>query len=267
MIEHATILSPDTRRSRIVEMLERDGEQSIDELAECFGVSGMTIRRDLQELATRGDVLRTHGGAAPAGRVSFEFGFLDRAEQNAAEKAAIAETAASLVGEGDSVLLDSGTTTLAIARRLAQGPARTVVTTSLPIASEFYGRPDWEVILLGGVLRSDSPDLVGTLTDNNLAMIRADVAFIGADAIDTKGYVYNKSADVGRMLKRMAAAADRTYVVADHTKLGQHELMRFGNASSWDGLVTDAGVERPTKSALAKAGVRVISNKKGAVRG
>lgn len=251
--------SPEVRREAILDQIEADGGASIEGLAERFGVSGMTIRRDLQELADSGQVIRTHGGAAPAKRISFEFRFLERTRQQAHEKGQIAELAAQLVEPGQSVLLDSSTTTLAIARRLVEVPNVTVVTTSLPIASALFGRDDIEVIILGGSLRQNSPDLSGALTDNNLEQIHADVAFIGVDALDDRGALYNRSSDLGRMLKGMAAAADRVFAVADHTKVGRRELMRFGKLSDWDGLITDDAVPPAIKRRLERTGCRVIT--------
>jgi DeoR/GlpR family transcriptional regulator of sugar metabolism len=248
-------LSPDTRRLQITEVLDHQGECSIGDLAQRFGVSGMTIRRDLQELADAGQAVRTRGGAAPAARVSFEFRFLERTNEKADEKQEIAAVACSLVRPGDAVLLDSSTTTLAIAHRLKAISDLTVITTSLPIASELFSSESTEVILLGGTLRKDSPDLIGAITDSSLDMLRADVAFIGADAVDRRGNIYNASADLGRMLGRMANAASRVYAVADHSKIGRHELLRFANIADWYGLVTDSKLDRSLCRDLRRAGV------------
>ncbi len=267
MSHETTPVSPESRRAEILSLIEREGERTIDTLAERFGVSGMTIRRDLQALSDHGRVIRTHGGAAPAQRISFEFRFLERTRHRAAEKDQIAAVAASLVQPGDSVLLDSSTTTLAIARRLATIGGLTVVTTSLPIASELFGREGVEVMLLGGSLRKDSPDLIGALTENNLDLVRADVAFIGADAIDHAGYIYNRSNELGRMLARMADAADRVYAVADHSKVGRHELMRFAHLRDWIGLITDSGLDKAIARRLEKHGVRLLQPSKGAAGG
>ena len=260
MNEHTSTshVSPESRRLKIVEALKCHGERSVEDLAEQFAVSGMTIRRDLQELADDGRVIRTRGGATPAGRVSFEFEFLDRARRQAREKDQIAQAAASMVQPGQSVLLDSSTTTLAIARRLVMIPGVTVITTSLPVASELFGREGIDVIILGGRLRDGSPDLTGALTENNLEMIRADVAFIGADAIDAAGHIYNSSPEIGRMLRAMAGAAERVFAVADHTKLDRHELMRFAQISQWQGLITDDGVHEEVLRGLESAGVKVV---------
>ena len=251
-------VSPDSRRGQILDLLESDGEQTIESLAGHFDVSEMTIRRDLQELADDGKVIRTRGGATPAQRVSFEFRFLERTRQQAKEKAQIAQMAASLIAPGESVLLDSSTTTLAIARCLPAIGDLTVVTTSLPIASELFGRSGVNVMLLGGSLRQDSPDLCGALAERSLESIRADIAFIGVDAVDDAGRLYNHSPEVGRLLQHMAQSAERVYGVADHTKIGRHELMRFADAQDWFGLITDDGLDSAVLRRLRKAGVRVI---------
>jgi len=261
MYEQTANPSPAARRRRILELLDREGEAPVDALAERFGVSGMTIRRDLQDLAHEGRVLRTHGGAAPAPRVSFEFRFLENARQNADAKRDIAGLAASLVEPGQVVILDSSTTTLAIARRLKGLESLTVVTTSLPIASELFGLDHIETVLLGGTLRKDAPDLFGAITDQNLEMLRGDVAFLGADAIDTDGGLYNAVPELGRMLRRMAAAATRAYAVADHSKFDRHELMRFADVRDWAGLITDGGLDRRIARRLEEAGVGLIRPK------
>lgn len=246
------------RQARIAEVLSASGECSVGALARELGVSEMTVRRDLQSLAEAGRVLRTHGGAAPAERVSFEFQFLHRTRERRAEKEAIASAAAALVGDGASVMLDSGTTTLAIAARLKEKRGLTVITTSLPIASELQFAPNARVILLGGVLRQDAPDLFGPLTESNLECLSAEVAFIGADAIDAKGNVYNAAPDVARMLQIMAKSARRVYVVADSRKIGGTALMRFGRVAEWDGLITDNGLSKTMAQALRRAGAHVI---------
>ncbi len=250
--------SPDARRSAIIELLNRDGEQSVESLAERFDVSGMTIRRDLADLAQLGRVLRTHGGAAPAARVSFEFKFLERNRRQATEKGQIASLAGAMVKPGQTVMLDSGTTTLAIARQLRIMRPLTVLTTSLPIASELFGCEQISTILLGGRLRQDSPDLTGPLTERMVDMLRADIAFLGADAVDADGNAYNCALEVGGLLQKMAAVCGTVYCVADSSKIGRSELMRFTHLSEWAGLITDSGLDSSLAGKLARRGVKVI---------
>ena len=258
MAEQDPNLSRDTRQGWILVELDTHGECGVGWLARRFGVSGMTIRRDLQALAEDGRVIRTHGGAAPTARVSFEFRFLEHAGQQRRAKEAIAVKAAQFIEPGQSVMLDSGTTTLAVARRLRGKAGLTVITTSLPIASELCSCDGVALLLLGGLLRHDSPDLTGSITESNLESLHADAAFLGADGIDAKGNVYSQAPVLARMLGKMAAAAERVYVVADHSKLGEKALMRFGNLGRWNGLITDAGADRALLTKLRRSGVRVI---------
>ncbi|MCX5658871.1 MAG: DeoR/GlpR family DNA-binding transcription regulator [Planctomycetota bacterium] len=246
------------RQQQIADLVNARGEQSVEALAGKFLVSGMTIRRDLQALAEAGHVLRTHGGAAPARRVTFDFQFLERAKTHWNAKQQIAAAAAELVRDGQSVMLDSSTTTLAIAEHLRTRSRLTVVTTSLPIASALQHSPGMEVLLLGGYLRPDAPDLAGPLTEGNIESLRVDVAFLGADGIDAKGAIYNAAPAVARMLGKMAASAKTVYAVADSSKLGRTALARFGNVSAWAGLVTDSGVAKPLTASLRRAGVKLI---------
>jgi DeoR/GlpR family transcriptional regulator of sugar metabolism len=251
-------MSQETRQKRICEWIARRGECSIEELVEQLGVSGMTVRRDLTALAAEGKVIRTHGGAASAERVSFEFEFLNRVRKNQAAKEAIAAAAAGLIQDGQSVMLDSGTTTLELAKRLRGKRNLTVITTSLPIAAQLQFDRQIEVLLLGGYLRASSPDLSGALTEANLENLRADAAFLGADGIDSKGNVYQDSPELARMLTKMASSAKRVYVVADGSKLGQTALWRFGRLRDWTALLTDSGADRGQIASLKKAGVNVI---------
>ena len=246
------------RQNQVREIIARRGECSIEELVKRFGVSGMTIRRDLQALADQGKVIRTHGGAATSERISFEFEFLKHVRENRTAKEAIATAAAAKVEDGQSVMLDSGTTTLALAKQLRGKRGLTVITTSLPIAAQLQYDRDIEVLLLGGYLRASAPDLVGALTEANLETLRADVAFVGAGGIDRCGAVYNGSPEVARMLSKMAASAGRVFVVADSSKLGKTALFRFGRIKDWAGLITDAAADRLLLASLRRTGACVI---------
>lgn len=246
------------RQRDILSVLTEDGECSVDTLARRFDVSDMTIRRDLQTLADAGRVIRTHGGATPAEQVRFEFQFLDRAKQNAPAKDAIGRAAATLVKDGQSVLLDSGTTTLAIARYLRTRQRLTVITTSLPIAAVLQDAAGVETMLLGGYVRRDTPDLGGPLTESNLENLKTDIAFIGADGIDSSGRVSNSSMSTARMLTKMATCAKRVYVVADAAKIGKTALVTFGHAAKWDGLITDDAISRSSLKSLRRAKANLI---------
>lgn len=246
------------RHRQIEEWLNQNGECSVESLAQKFQVSEMTIRRDLMVLAKTGRIIRTHGGAMPGEKVLFEFQFLQRSLLNQDEKEEIAAVASQFVYEGQSVMMDSGTTTLALARRLCKKNNITIVTSSLPIAAVTQNCPGLRVLLLGGYLRMDSPDLFGVLTETNIQNLTADIAFIGADGIDLKGNIYNASPEVASMLTKMTMAAQQVYVIADHSKVGRTALVRFGNISKWNGLITDKGLTPSQAFAMRNSGIRLF---------
>lgn len=246
------------RHQDILDLLRAKGSSSVDFLARRLGVSEMTVRRDLRAMEEDGRVVRTHGGATLAERVAFEFSFLQRTQVNQAAKQAIAAVAVCHLGKTRTLMLDSGTTTLALAELLKSHTDLTVITTSLPIASTLQFSPGIELLLLGGLLRRDAPDLGGPLTEANLENLRADVAFIGADAIDAKGGVYNNALPVGRMLCKMADSAARVFVLADSSKLGKTGLMRFGQLNKWAALITDDRADKSQLRSFKAAGATVI---------
>ena len=250
-----------TRQKKIAELVNKAGECSVEFLAQKCQISEITIRRDLQVLAGSGKIMRTHGGAAVAERVTFEFKFLERSHKNIKAKSAIADRAVRLVGDGQSVILGAGTTTLELAKRLKIKNGLTVITTSLPIASELQFYENIEVLLIGGFLRHGSPDLTGALTEANLENLNAEIAFLGADAIDSGGGIYDNSINVARMLSKMVASAESIYAVADNSKIGKKALVKYSDLSKWNGLITDTGISKGDLNKLKRHKVKVIPAK------
>jgi DeoR family transcriptional regulator, fructose operon transcriptional repressor len=255
-------MSISSRQNEILEILQDTGECTIDFLANKFSTSGMTVRRDLQALSDQGRVIRTHGGARLASGVNFEFAFLQRTKLAQKEKRAIGQLAAGLIQDGQSVMLDSGTTTLAIAEHLKLRRDIKVVTTSLPIASMLQFNESIEINLLGGQLRAGAPDLSGTITAANLDMIRTDLAFIGADAIDDSGTAFTDWADLAMILSKMATGAKYAYVVADSSKLDRTALWKLFSLQKLGGLITDYKAPADFVNRLTKAGVKVHRTQK-----
>jgi DeoR family transcriptional regulator of aga operon len=250
-------LTPRQRLEAIRQKLLKAGEVSIDALAEGFNVSGMTIRRDLELLESRGDVIRTHGGAALAQRLTFEFSFREKQDTNSRQKAQIARRAARYVQDGQVVMLDTGTTTLEIARRMVACQNVTVITTSLAIVSALQFAAGVRIVLLGGFLRGGSPDLHGPLTEQNVEMFRGDVAFLGADAVDLDGNTYADDLQVVNLDRKMAASAAQAVVVADSSKFGRNGMCRVFSPQDYDVVISDADLHRDMQKRLLKRGIRV----------
>lgn len=207
------------RQRKIAEMMEESSSLKVVELAEHFEVSESTIRRDLQELEGHQILKRTHGGAVSVTKRGFEPSFMDKKEEFSVEKERIGELAAEMVEDGYSVILDTGTTTLEIAKRI-RNKKITVITNSLDIAEELSDVDNIELIMTGGTLRGNTRAMVGYLTETMLRNFRADIAFIGANGITLKDGATTPN-HVEAMTKRsMISSSHKVYVVSDTSKFG-----------------------------------------------
>lgn len=246
------------RRRELLKILERQENVNTVEVARHFGVNPMTIRRDLRMLEESGQVLRCYGGAVAAQRITFEFEFDERQNRNLEFKQRIGQVAAGLIESGQTVFLDTGTTTLEVARALARRDvACSVLTCSLVVASELWGRSQIELNLLGGRVRQGSPDLVGPVTEMLVDKFTADIAFIGADGIDPKRGCFVNDMEIAGISERMSAHARRLVVVADHEKLRQAGKIRHIGMDEFKELVTNSEADKKLVEALRRQGVRV----------
>ena len=247
------------RQSGIRDILQNRDSVAIPALASKYGVSEMTIRRDLDTLEATGQVRRTHGGATPAERMVFEFNFVARRRANILAKQAITARAAEMVHPGQRIIIDTGTTSLELAALLKDMEQLTVLTPSLAVASQLQFSEGIQTILLGGEIRRGSPDLTGLVTETVLDMFTADIAFQGADAIGTDGAMYTADMRISRVDQKIRKQAEHTYVLADSSKLGQTALVRHGFISEVKALITDDGIDRKIKTQLEKRGANIIT--------
>lgn len=254
-------LPPATRQNKIREHFATQPGATIPDLARKFGVSEMTIRRDLDELERQSHVQRTHGGAVLTERMILEFDYRNRRETNRAAKRAIAAEARKFVRPGQRIILDNGTTTLELASLLQDVENLTVITTSLAVASELQDAAGVEVILLGGTLRRGSPDLTGPVTEHCLELFAADAVFQGADGIGPDGKIYNSDMRLARVDKMMRRVARRSYVLADHSKIGITALACSGKLADITAFITSKGAPAPVMARLAKTGAKIITVK------
>ncbi len=251
-------LSAEQRQSEIRTLLQVGRELSISELALRFGASEMTIRRDLSKLQQRGQVLRTHGGVVPADRMMFEFDFAARQRENLAAKRAIAREALKLINPPCRIILDTGTTALQLAYELQSFNDISVITPSLAVASALQFAEGVQTVLLGGIIRKGSPDLTGALTESMLEMFAADIAFQGADGIDTDGFCYNRDLRIAKVDQKIRQRAQHVYVLADSSKLNRTALVRHGSIQQVDGLITDNKADMDFITQLKTIGTSVI---------
>lgn len=252
------------RRERILAAATERGFVRVADLAERFGVSGVTARADVDALVSAGALTRVHGGAvASGGRPEREASFEESLSASRGPKERIGERAAALVRSGQSVMLDVGTTTLAVARALR---ARTdlddvvVITNGLSIALELESAiPRFTVIVTGGALRPLQHSLVDPLADAVLARVHADIAFIGCNGVDAAGGVTNINLPEAAVKTRMLHASRRTVVVAHAAKLGQVHLGRICSIGEVHTLVTDAAAPAPLLAELRAAGPEILT--------
>ncbi|GAA4574860.1 DeoR/GlpR family DNA-binding transcription regulator [Micromonospora coerulea] len=229
------------RQTAILERVRSAGGVRVTELAAEFGVSDMTIRRDLETLHDLGLLAKVHGGATLAGPGSTdEPGFHAKSVRQSTEKGAIATHAALLVRPGAAVALSAGTTTAELARRLVDVPGLTVVTNSLPVAEILHasGRPDQTVVLTGGV-RTPSDALVGPLAVAAIASLHLDLLFLGVHGISERAGFTTPNLMEADTDRALVAAADQLVVLADHTKWGTVGISSIVGLDAADVLVTD----------------------------
>jgi DeoR/GlpR family transcriptional regulator of sugar metabolism len=248
------------RRDRILEQVRQHGGARVSDLVDLLGVSDMTVRRDIAELARRGLVDRVHGGAASPGVGSAdEPGFLAKSGLRPEAKAAIAHAAASLVSPGAAVALSAGTTTLAVARELLEIPALTVVTNSLPVCDLLHqaGRTDLTVVLTGGV-RTPSDALVGPVAVGALADLHVDQLFLGVHGIDEQAGLTTPNLLEAATDRALVACARQVVVVADSTKWGVIGLSTIAALDEVDVLVSDEELPVSARRSLAQQVGRVV---------
>jgi DeoR/GlpR family transcriptional regulator of sugar metabolism len=247
------------RQSQMRELFARQPSASISDLARKFGVSDMTVRRDLAVLEKHSHIQRTHGGAMLTERMVLEFDYRERRAVNHAEKRAIALEARRLVQPGQRLILDSGTTTFEFATLLKDATDLTVITSSLAVASELQHVASIQVILLGGVMRQGSPDLTGPGTEHSLEFFSADIAFQGADGIGPDGSIYNADLRNARVDRHMRRIATRSVILADHTKIGRTALGRNGSLADVDIFITSRGAPANILRRFARLGAKIIT--------
>ncbi|MEU5548693.1 MULTISPECIES: DeoR/GlpR family DNA-binding transcription regulator [unclassified Micromonospora] len=239
------------RQAAILDRVRATGGVRVGELAVEFGVSDMTIRRDLDLLHERGLLAKVHGGATVAGSTD-EPGFQAKSVRQQVEKAAIAARAARLVHPGAAIALSAGTTTAELARRLVDVPSLTVVTNSLPVADILHdqGRDDQTVVLTGGV-RTPSDALVGPLAVAAVRSLHLDLLFLGVHGVTDRAGFTTPNLMEAETNRALVAAADRLVVLADHTKWGTVGLSAIAPLSDAHVLVTDDRLAPEARRLLA----------------
>ncbi|HET7268505.1 MAG TPA: transcriptional repressor AgaR [Oleiagrimonas sp.] len=249
------------RRRHIVEMVEVDGRATVDELARHFDISAVTIRGDLDALARAGAITRSHGGALPAAVARTDTPLPVKETRHLAEKRRIGAAAAKLIGDGETIILDSGSTTVEIARQIRQRRwlALTVITNALNIAMELNGLQGVRVMMLGGMLRPTSYSLTGTDAEQALSKLTADRLFLGVDGLDPRVGATTPDPQEATLNAQMVHAARESIAVLDSSKLGRRSLSVIIPVTELDVVITDTNASGEALDMLREQGVRVMS--------
>jgi DeoR/GlpR family transcriptional regulator of sugar metabolism len=241
------------RQARILERIHEDGAVLVAALVREFGVTDMTVRRDLEVLRAQGLVEKVHGGAtAVPGSALFEPGFTAKSALQQAEKAAIAEAAVALVQPGSALGLSAGTTTYAIARRLTEVAGLTIVTNSIRVADVLAdARGSGQTVVLTGGVRTPSDALVGPFAVSVFGKVHLDLVFMGTHGMDVRAGFTSPNLLEAETNRAMVEAARRLVVVADHTKWGMVGLSSFARLDQADTLISDSGLDAAARETLA----------------
>lgn len=258
-------LYPAKRRAELLEYLRDRGQASIAEVAAAFCVSDDTVRRDVESLAGEGKVERTHGGVSllPGGAlVNATVPFARRLEVNQDAKDAIARAAAGFLADGQSVLINGGSTTLALARHIGSKPGLTVVTNNLALPAELHSRGTREVYVLGGTYRLRSQVTIGPVVlADSLGVpraIHADWAVISVGAVAVDGSLWTASLPEASMMRAMMECAQHTLLLADSSKFGVREFAEVGQLSSSTTLITERAPDAALVAHAEEVGARIV---------
>jgi DeoR/GlpR family transcriptional regulator of sugar metabolism len=234
------------RRQWIEKQVITKGKVDIEELSKQLNVSSMTIRRDLAELEKAGKVIRTHGGAVSPKSFIGETPYASKKEKNIQEKQMIAKKAITLIPENASILLDSGTTTMEVARLIKDRDDLTVITNDIKIAAELIDS-QLKVIVTGGELQNSVGALYGWPTQEILKNIHVDIFFLGAHAVDIDSGVTAPTFEKSLIKKLMIQAAQTTWLLADSSKFNKKAFSAVCPIKSLEGIITDAKLDIPDR--------------------
>ena len=248
------------RQHRIARVVEEHGRARVADLAAQFGVSAVTIRKDLARLEREHRVIRAHGGAVAVGRALPESAFETRERLQQDEKSWIATATVALIHDGEAIVLDASTTALYVARALKERGGwthLTVVTNGLRIASELAGYPGVSVLMLGGWVRHEAFSLVGGLGDGMFRRINVQKAIVGAAGFTLESGLSDATEEEAQIKRAMVGPAREVFAIIDHTKWGRASFATFCRTERITCVISDAGAPQDMVAELRASGIDV----------
>ncbi len=255
---HFEEIGIDDRRSSILEMLRSKGKVKVTDLSRLFNISEVTIRNDLSELERDGMLTRVHGGAVGTRKAYCNMSLNDRMVVNREEKLRIAKAVKLMISEGDTLMLDSGTTTYYVAREIAHIKNLTIVTNSLQVAQELSYQSNINVILLGGSLDPRYQFTFGDDALNQLKKYKADKMIIAVDGVSVSSGLTTYHYLEAEVSRQMSTRANRTIAVADYSKIAREGFAHIGAITSIDTLVTNKEADKEEIGAISNLGIEVL---------
>lgn len=246
------------RRARIAALVRQRGSVRVQDLAELFQVSPVTIRSDLVQLEKEGALVRDRGGAIAAGQPSALVAFEQRATIRQQVKERIGRAAAALVDPGDTILLDAGTTVVEMVRHLPPAAPLNVVTNALNVALELRALSEVRVLLLGGTINYATFGTLGPLAEQGLEGLNVQKLFLAAETVDLVAGVTDSTLEIAQVKRAMVRAARQVILVADSSKWGRTGFIKVLPLSGVHTVVVDAGLPESERAALERMGVDVV---------
>jgi DeoR family transcriptional regulator of aga operon len=246
------------RRQKILEIINQQNQVKVNDLSKIFNVSEVTIRNDLSQLEAKHMLIKTRGGALKSQNVGLDPNLEIKKSQNLKEKQLIGIATSKLINDGDTIILDSGTTTLEVAKNLQKFNELTIITNALNIVSELIQYPNFNVIIPGGILRRKSLSLIGHSAESTLKNYYCDKLIMGIDGIDLKYGITTPNIEEANLNKTMIEIARELIVVADSSKFGKRSLAFISKIDIIKTLVTDKKISEVDLKKLNEVGVHVI---------
>jgi len=254
----AKIKSTVERRSIIIKELDLKGRVSVSDLSKMFTVSEVTIRNDLAQLEKKNILIRARGGALKIDPVGIDYHISEKDKINIKAKKLIGAKAAEFVNEGDTIMIDSGTTSMELVRNLDDKAELTVITNALNIASQLSKNEDINIIMPGGFLRNKSFSLIGTPAEKSLRNYYCDKLFLGVDGIDIDFGLSTPNIEEAHFNSTMIEMSKQNIVIANSSKISKRSLGFICPVSKIDILVTDNGITNEQKISFENIGIKVV---------
>ncbi|VAW27393.1 Transcriptional regulator, DeoR family [hydrothermal vent metagenome] len=246
------------RRAIIIDELNLKGKVNVSELSNLFKVSEVTIRNDLSQLEQKNVLIRARGGALKLDPVGIDYHISEKDKINIEAKQLIGKKATEFINEGDTIMIDSGTTAMELVRNLKEQKELTVITNALNIANQLSKNSNINVIIPGGFLRKKSFSLIGTPAEKSLRNYYCDKLFLGVDGLDIDFGLTTPNIEEAHLNSTMIEMSNQIIVLADSSKLFKRSLAYICPISKIDILITDSGISKDQKNALESVDIQVV---------